>query len=449
MARTVLGHSSDTQFTTNTFLFGIYNQLADDFSDFFSDFAQQAVTPYTYYFTYRNTRNDLINPFELFWTVTATLIYDVYQSDAKTRDIILTRAINSLKRFKEKWGTEKFMDMMEIFSISNRQLQQTIQKVVHSAPEMEFLDKLLRDQMIYNLNEAELERKAFKETIEVVRARINKILPIIPEKEQVIQNDVIIEASNYSLQGEAKRLRPIISWFIGVNMYKLNEMSLEPLLKSLEYMHTASLIFDDLPAQDNASLRRGRKTVHQMYNTAIAELTGLFLSQKAIEEQTSLPFDTKRVLQVIQYSAKMTMEMCKGQMMDLQSDGRKLTLEQLKQLSVFKTGLGFEAALLLPAILAGATEAEKNELRQFAKHAGIAFQIKDDLLDVEGESSLLGKEVGMDQFNQKATYVSVLGVEGAKQQMWEHYCQALDCLQKIGQQSFLKQMLEYIVTRSR
>ena len=121
-----------------------------------------------------------------------------------------------------------------------------------------------------------------------------------------------------------------MTWVMGVNEYGLDKSAIVPLLKSLEYMHTASLIFDDLPSQDNASIRRGRPTLHQVYNTAIAELTGLYLTQKAVEEQASLDqFDAKTVLHLIQYSAQKTADMCKGQAMDLDSKGKQLTLEQL------------------------------------------------------------------------------------------------------------------------
>ena len=104
----------------------------------------------------------------------------------------------------------------------------------------------------------------------------------------MISESPIIDAANYSLEGDGKRLRPIMTWVMGVNEYGLKQSAILPLLRSLEYMHTASLIFDDLPSQDNASIRRGRPTLHQVYNIATAELTGLFLTQKAVEEQASL-----------------------------------------------------------------------------------------------------------------------------------------------------------------
>ena len=223
-------------------------------------------------------------------------------------------------------------------------------------------------------------------------------------------NEPIIDAANYSLEGDGKRLRPIITWFMGVNEYGIKEEAIYPLLRSLEYMHTASLIFDDLPSQDNAPIRRGRPTLHQVQNIAVAELTGLFLTQKAIEEQTSLEgFDSKTVLSLIQYSTHITEDMCMGQAMDLDSKGKTLTLEQLNTMSFYKTGLAFEASLIMPAILAHASEAEMNALKKYARHSGIAFQIKDDLLDVEGDQVLLGKSIGTDSKNNNSTFVSILG----------------------------------------
>ena len=236
---------------------------------------------------------------------------------------------------------------------------------------------------------------------------------------------------------------------MGVKAYGLNKTAIEPLLKSLEYMHTASLIFDDLPSQDNSSTRRGRPTLHEVYNIAISEITGLFLTQKAIEEQTSLDqFDSKTVLNLIKYSAQTTANMCRGQAMDLDSKGKQLTLGQLNMMCFYKTGIGFEASLIMPAILAQANDLEIEVLKKFARHAGIAFQIKDDLLDVEGNTTILGKPVGKDEENNNSTFVSILGLEDAKKEMWENYCIAMEVLQEMPRNTtFLKHFLNYIINR--
>jgi geranylgeranyl pyrophosphate synthase len=449
IVRSVISASEDQGFDSRTFYYGIYNQLADDFADMFDDMKNGAVTPYTYYMKYHRERPDLINPFELYWTVISNLIHNVYQSNRKTSEIILDRAINGLKRFKERMGKVKYQEVMKLFASSNQPFFRMIDKMVDKADDVDFFDKLLRDHIISNLKNERKEQKEFLDTIERVRNEINSTLYIAKTEKDSLIDGSIINAANYSLMNDGKRLRPIMAWVMGVNEYGLKSSAITPLLRALEYLHTASLIFDDLPSQDNAILRRGNKTLHQIYNVATAELTGLFLTQRAMEEQASLDeFDSKTVLSLIKYSTQMTADMCKGQEMDLDSKGKKLTLEQLKLMSFYKTGLAFEASLIMPAILAKVDEREMAALKKYAYHAGIAFQIKDDLLDVEGELSLLGKNVGKDAENNNTTFVSNLGVDGARIAMWEHYCLAMDVLEEHqSNTSFLKHLLNYIVNR--
>lgn len=449
IVRSVISASEDEAFDNRTFFYGIYNQLADDFADMFDDMKAGAVTPYTYYMKYHDKRLDLINPFELYWAVIANLIHNVYHSDPKTCEVILDRAINGLKRFKERIGTKKYSEVMDVFTCENPKFNSVIQKVVRKADDVDFFDKLLRDHMISILKNERMEKEHFLDTIETVRNQINNLLYISSNENISLMKEPIIEAANYSLKGDGKRLRPIMTWVMGVNEYGLNKSAVVPLLRSLEYMHTASLIFDDLPSQDNSPIRRGRPTLHQVYNIATAELTGLFLTQKATQEQASLDqFDSKTVLKLIKYSTQITADMCMGQAMDLNSKGKQLSLEQLNSLSFYKTGIAFEASLIMPAILAHAKDLEIEALKKFSYHAGIAFQIKDDLLDVEGNLILLGKPIGKDAENDNATFVSILGEEGARKAMWEHYCLAMEMLHEVPRNTtFLKHLMNYIVNR--
>lgn len=451
IARSVIRAPEDEGFENRTFYYGIYNQLADDFADMFDDREDGAVTPYTYYLTYRNQRPDLINPFELYWTVIVHLIHNVYRSDAKTREIILDRAINGLKRCKARIGAEKYNSIMEIFACGNPAFNRLVQHMVRKADDVDFLDKLLRDQMVAILKNDRKEKEAFFETITTAREQINSMLRLAKPDGILPMRETLIDAANYSLEGGGKRLRPILTWVMGVQEYGLRAQSIVPLLRSLEYMHTASLIFDDLPSQDNASTRRGRPTLHQVHNSATAELTGLVLMQKAIQEQASLEsFDAKNVIALMQYSAQKTEDMCIGQAMDLNSKGKELTLEQLNEICFHKTGIAFEAALVMPAILVQVNEQEIALLKTFAYHAGIAFQIKDDLLDLEGDARVLGKPVGQDVENNTSTFVTVLGKEGAQKAMWDHYCLALEALKETPRRTaFLKHLMNYIVNRDR
>ncbi|WP_337018731.1 polyprenyl synthetase family protein [Oceanobacillus massiliensis] len=447
--RSIITASDDEDIDNRTFYYGIYNQLADDFADMFEDMEQGAVTPYTYYWKYHDQRSDLINPFELYWTVICYLIHHVYQSDTKTRDIILGRAINGLKRYKARMGNEKYNQIMDVFTAGIPAFNRLIQQMVRKADDVDFFDKLLRDHMIANLKKDRQEQDEFIDTVRKVRELINHSLPITGSDPEFFQKEQITAAANYSLEGDGKRLRPILTWLMGVSVYGLDEKKIMPLLKSLEYMHTASLIFDDLPSEDNASLRRGRTTLHEVYDIATAELAGLFLTQKATSEQSALDaYNSNAVLKMIHYSSQMTADMCKGQLLDLNSEGMQLTLEQLNTICYYKTGMAFEASLIMPAIIAHRGETEMDALKSFAYHAGIAFQIKDDLLDVEGDMVLLGKPTFQDAGNNHANFVSVLGIMGAKKAMWQHYCLAVEVLQEMPiNMPFMKHFLNYAVNR--
>ncbi|MBT2292158.1 polyprenyl synthetase family protein [Paenibacillus albidus] len=451
IVRSVISAPRDEGFDQRTFFYGIYNQLADDFADMFDDLSEGTVTPYTYYLQYRDQRTDLINPFELYWTVISYLIHQVYQSDAKTTEVILDRAINGLKRCKERLGTEKYHELMGIFASGHTEFSRLLERMVRKADDVDFFDKLLRDHMVTMLKNDAKEKEEFLATVKTVRQQINDQLQIAKPDGIPAMKETLIDAANYSLKGDGKRIRPILTWVMGVNEYGLKPSAIVPLLKSLEYMHTASLIFDDLPSQDNASTRRGRPTLHRVHNSATAELTGLFLIQKAIEEQASLEsFDAKTVLALMQYSAQKAEDTCMGQAMDLHSKGKALTLNELNMICFYKTGVAFEASLVMPAILARVNGQEIASLKQFAYHAGIAFQIKDDLLDSEGDVILLGKPTGQDDLNNNSTFVSILGREGARKAMWEHYCQAMETLNSLPRNTaFLKHLMNYMVNRDR
>ncbi|PWU66940.1 polyprenyl synthetase family protein [Gracilibacillus dipsosauri] len=446
IVRSLIGMKDNETNQQRMFFYGIYNQLADDLADINQDQKSGAVSSYTYYLKYYQQRSDLVNPFELYWTVIYHLIHRVYDSDQKTCEIILNRAINGLKRLKIRMGEKAYTELMKILTQRMPEFNRFIQHLVQKADNVDFFDKLLRDHFVQNLRNQKQAKTDFFQTIKDIRNQINQLLPI---KEGNGARESISHAANYSIEGAGKRLRPIVTWLMGVQVYHFQPSSIIPLIRSLEYMHTASLIFDDLPSQDNASYRRGRETLHEKYNTAIAELTGLFLTQKAYEEQASLnSFDPSTVLQLIQYSAQKTAEMCRGQAIDLAAKGKELTIEELNDMCFYKTGIGFEASLVMPSILAKASEEERSSLKKIAYHAGIAFQIKDDLLDVEGDLQLLGKPVGNDQQNNSSTFVTILGMDGAKKEMWNHYCEAVETIDRLPYETnFLRQLLDFFVNR--
>lgn len=451
MIRSILDAEKDLGTEKRIFYYGLYNQLADDFADIFEDLEHQVVTPYTYYLTHRDKRPDIINPFQLYWVVIAYLLREVFTEDEATRDVILSRAINGLKRLKQKVGTERYQEIMSWFPLDDLSFSKLIQSQVDQATDVDFLDKLLRDQILEELKKDREGQEWFEKSIKDKQKQLNQYLSISLDETKQGVNDFLIEAANYSLSGDGKRIRPIIAWVMGVEEYGLSSTAILPVLKSIELMHTGSLILDDLPSQDNACMRRGRATLHEVYPVSTAELTSMFLIQKAVEEETMLDdFDAKTVLQMIRYTAQRAADMCRGQAMDLNAQGKELTLEELNTMCYYKTGIAFEVSLVIPAILAARDAEEIELLQRFSRHAGIAFQIKDDLLDVEGDSNVLGKIAGQDRENHSSTFVSVLGVEGARKEMWEHYCLAMESMrERSWKTTFLKHLLNYIVNREK
>ncbi|WP_172196162.1 polyprenyl synthetase family protein [Saccharibacillus qingshengii] len=451
IARSVGQGGGDGGFERRTFYYGIYNQLADDFADLFDDLETGAVTPYTYYWKHRGERPDLQSPFEMYWAVIAYLIRDVYGSDANTREVLLDRAINGLKRARQRLGIPRYEELMEVLTPGMPALNAVIQKMVRQAEDVEFFDKLLRDRMLTEMKKDREDRERFRSLLDEVRAQIDAALPISPDSNVPAVGDSLIDAANYSLAGSGKRLRPILAHLVATEGYGLDGQQVRPLLKSLEYLHTASLIFDDLPSQDDADLRRGRQTLHMRYDGATAELSGLLLIQQGVREQSRLQgFKPETVLELMHYSAHKAEELCMGQALDLKSRGQKLTLERLNEICFYKTGVAFEACLIMPAMLANAPQDQLKQLETLAYHAGIAFQIRDDLLDAEGEALQLGKPAGQDEANGSSTFVTVLGVDGAKREMWNHYCEASDAVRELPERlRFLKHLLDYLVQREK
>ncbi|OWR28489.1 geranyl transferase [Saccharibacillus sp. O23] len=451
IARSVGHAEEDDGFARRTFFYGIYNQLADDFADLFDDLEAGAVTPYTYFWKTRGERTDLPNPFEMYWSVIAYLIHDVYGGDANTREVLLDRAINGLKRARQRLGIPRYEELMDVLASGMPELNRVIQKMVKQAEDVEFFDKLLRDRMLTEMKKDREDRERFRELLDEIRAEIDEALPIASYSPVPAVGDSLIDAANYSLAGSGKRLRPILARLVATEGYGLDREQVRPLLKSLEYLHTASLIFDDLPSQDNADTRRGRQTLHTRYDGATAELSGLLLIQQGVREQSRIRgFKPETVLELMHYSARKAEELCMGQALDLKSRGQRLSLERLNEICFYKTGVAFEACLIMPAMLANATQEQIKLLEKFAYHAGIAFQIRDDLLDAEGEALLLGKPSGQDEANGSSTFATVLGIDGAKRAMWQHYCDASDAVRELPDSlRFLKHLLDYLVQRER
>lgn len=253
--------------------------------------------------------------------------------------------------------------------------------------------------------------------------------------EKYTANQRLQEAMLYSVHAGGKRIRPLLL-LAAVTAFDQQLTSGDYYMAaSVEMIHTYSLIHDDLPAMDDDDLRRGKPTNHKVFGEAHAILAGDGLLTLAFQLLSYAPIDLDKKVLLLQLLAKSsgTEGMVAGQAGDLQGEEKQLTLEQLAEVHELKTGALIELSLVAGGILANQTEEIVQLLSVLAKHLGLAFQIRDDLLDVLSTQEELGKVVGRDQQLNKSTYPALLGVEGAKQALTEELNNGQKVIEQIQQ----------------
>jgi geranylgeranyl diphosphate synthase type II len=263
----------------------------------------------------------------------------------------------------------------------------------------------------------------------------------------------LIDAMRYSLMAGGKRLRPVLCIAGCEAVGGTAELAL-PAACSLEMIHTYSLIHDDLPAMDDDALRRGKPTCHVQFGEATAILAGdalLTMAFQLLSNNASINTNhAAQWLTIIQRIARAAgcQGMVEGQMRDIDAENTALTQEELEQVHALKTGALIDAAIVSGAILGGASQDQLRKLEAYAGHIGLAFQVKDDVLNVEGDPSLLGKGVGTDALRQKSTYPSLMGLEASGEYASTLIDRALQSLASFDQRSEpLRAIAEYIITR--
>lgn len=261
----------------------------------------------------------------------------------------------------------------------------------------------------------------------------------------------IMEAMNYSILAGGKRIRPMLM----LETYRLFggvSKVIEPFMAAIEMIHTYSLVHDDLPAMDNDDYRRGRLTCHKVFGEAEAILAGDALLNLAFETALAAEnVETDKKLEALKILAGAAGAggMIGGQTVDLMSEGKKISFEELKYIHKLKTGALIGAACEMGAVLAGAEPKEREIIKSYAEYLGIAFQITDDILDVTADEAELGKPVGSDEKNQKSTYVTVFGLDKAREYAKSYTDKAVEELKYFGERAdFLIRLTEYLCGRS-
>lgn len=264
--------------------------------------------------------------------------------------------------------------------------------------------------------------------------------------------EALFAAMRYSVFNGGKRLRPALC-FAAAEAVAATDANTARVAAALEMIHAYSLIHDDLPAMDDDDLRRGKPTCHIQFGEATAILAGDGLQSLAFQQLTELqniPADHMVRLLSMLASYSGCQGMVAGQAIDLAATGQGLNLDQLKTMHRHKTGALIEASVLMGAIATGAaTEQQLAVLKRFAADIGLAFQIQDDILDVESSTEQLGKQQGSDALNQKSTYSSIMGLEEARTEATKLYQQSVASLDIFAERADpLRQLASFIVNRA-
>lgn len=288
------------------------------------------------------------------------------------------------------------------------------------------------------------------EKVQAIESILQKYLPA-----QTGHQKIIMEAMDYSVMAGGKRLRPMLMQ----ETYRLfggKGEIVEPFMAAIEMIHTYSLVHDDLPAMDNDDYRRGRKTTHVVYGEAMGILAGDALlnfafetAAKAFDMAPERSYAIGKALQVLSGKAGIY-GMIGGQVVDVASAGCSISKEVLDFVYELKTSALIESSMMIGAILAGASEEEVRVIEIIAKNVGIAFQIQDDILDVTSTEEVLGKPILSDEKNDKTTYVTLVGLEKAKEYVETISMEAIALLHRFEtEDAFLEELLRALIHREK
>ncbi len=292
-----------------------------------------------------------------------------------------------------------------------------------------------------------------KEQIKIHTDEVESIIKQYLPPEEGFQKTVI-SAMNYSFLAGGKRLRPMLM----LETYRLfggEGGAVAPFMAAMEMIHTYSLIHDDLPAMDDDDYRRGRLTCHKAYGEAMAVLAGDGLLNYAFEtalKASDIDPGNPHIIPALRILANSSglYGMLGGQVVDVESEGQPLTQEKLDFIYTLKTGALIRAAMTIGAVLAGADEKSVETIGRVADDVGLAFQILDDILDVESDLATLGKPTGSDEKNDKTTYVTLRGLEAAKADVESISEWAINTLAGLPEQNeFLTELIRSLITRDR
>jgi geranylgeranyl pyrophosphate synthase len=448
---TLLGNvKSAREETERLWTMPFLGQMTDDCRDFYDDMTSNSMTSFTHYALFVNrkqtTVGQLINPFYVFLYLCSDM-YLLSNRDRQTGAFFGRRILRTMKSIMSLVGASALREFLHIFCHDNSRLHNYCLNLMPryfshvNDPEKSFFRSINRVSIDYARTNRKLDTYVCDHLLSVesaleIHSLTNKLatLPVNDRDEQLL-----IAAMNYSVRAGGKRLRPLIT-LMASDLYGLDVKRTLPLAQGIEYLHTSSLILDDMPAQDNSDLRRGQPTLHRATinddipsnlcegRAQLAAVDLIAVSMSCVTENLiKNDFSSEQVIRVIKEISTAMHELCIGQLMDLRAarvgfEHDRNQLDALDRIAWFKTGKAIEISLVSVAILGMPLTTtgqqlsfELDRLRQLSRLIGIIFQMRDDLLDVVGEN--IGKPMTLDVKNNTVTYVSTLGIEQAQQRL--------------------------------
>ena len=296
----------------------------------------------------------------------------------------------------------------------------------------------------------------FEDELKLKTLEVEKIIfAYLPKEEGFAKT--LISAMDYSMLAGGKRLRPLFMYEV-YKMFGGTSKAIEPLMAAQEMVHTYSLVHDDLEAMDNDEFRRGRKTTHVIYGEGMAVLAGDGLLNMAFETALRAvdtdPSVTDRIIKSVRIMAEKSgmNGMLGGQAVDVdvEEKNRQIEIDELMFIHEKKTGALIQSAMMIGAAMAGVSDEVLNEIERIALYIGTAFQIEDDILDVVGDEKVTGKPVGSDSKNNKTTYVTLMGMDTAKEDAKRMSDRAIELYHELPEQNdFLEELIKSLVCRNK
>jgi geranylgeranyl pyrophosphate synthase len=294
--------------------------------------------------------------------------------------------------------------------------------------------------------------EAFAERLDRYRRRVDqKLAAVLGADHEVPER--LLAAMRYSVLSGGKRVRPLLVYASG-ELVGADEGALDALAAAVELIHAYSLVHDDLPAMDDDDLRRGRPTTHRQFDEATAILAGDALQALAFEVLAvdgALAARAQAQIKILAWLARAAgpAGMVGGQSLDMAAEGQRLDERGLERIHRGKTGALIRASIMMPSELGNLSAEQRANLDVFASDIGLVFQIRDDLLEVEQDTATLGKNAGSDAGNDKSTYPSTLGIDGARRRAEETHQRAVTALRTLGPRADgLSWLSEFILNRS-